>query len=99
MALLVVPLVTLSASPQDKSAISANGPDVRAALPSAAEAADAALAATKEKAAIEAARFAPQSAAPAIPRKAPPAAPNGDNPIIVTATAGTVGTHILSDSR
>ena len=64
IAWLVMPLVTLSASPQDKSATSANGADVRATLLTADEAPEAAFAATKEKAATEAARFTPEMSLP-----------------------------------
>ena len=84
IALLVMPLVTLSASAQDKSVISANGADVRTAL-TADEAREAALAAAKEKAAAEAARFAPTTVPAAILRQARPAAPNGGHTFATTA--------------
>ena len=92
----LVVVATLSASPQDKSAISANGADVRAALLTADEAREAALAAAKEKAAAEAARFAPATIPAAIPRPARPAAPNV-SPIVVTATAGTLGPTVYAN--
>jgi dockerin type I repeat protein len=91
IALFFTSLATVPASAQDRSRTSANSADVSAA------AVEASLAAAKEKAAIEAAarvapaRVAPERVTPVMSRAVQPAVPNGVNPIVVTATAGTLG--------